>query len=174
MMDVEIPFDKSQNVVKACGPSLWLPHKQSLDASYKACSSTYKREGSAERNLIYVAESSSKQFPFCCEQKGDYSSKRWRTVQYLTKLFVLFGGKRLMNRLDWHFQQEGHWSGGLQKTLIVRVTLKIIDDSEEICMLSPHMYAHTLGHKQTHKSKGQTQNFITQFVSPFRCYEGTD
>lgn len=70
--------------------------------------------------------------------KGDYSSKRWWMVQYLTKLFVLFGGKRLMNRLDWHFQQEGHWSGGLLKILIVLFTLQTMDDSEEICMLSTH------------------------------------
>lgn len=81
-------------------------------------------------------------FPLLWAER-DYSSKRCWMIQYLTKLFVLFGGKRLMNRPDWHFQQEGHWSGSLLKILIVLFTLQTMDDSEEICALS-HTFTHRL------------------------------
>lgn len=104
----------------------------------------------------------SKQFPLLLRGRGDYSSKRRWTVQYLTKLFVLFGGKRLMNRLDWHFQQEGHWSESLLKILIVLFTPRTMDDSEEICTPSTHTCAQWLHERR----KGQTLYFISSYM----CY----
>lgn len=104
----------------------------------------------------------SKQFPLLLRGRGDYSSKRRWTVQYLTKLFVLFGGKRLMNRLDWHFQQEGHWSESLLKILIVLFTPRTMEDSEEICTPSTHTCAQWLHERR----KGQTLYFISSYM----CY----